>query len=103
MTSNLLRRCVGKRGEYVVVKIRRSPALWGLFTSVFFSVREINPFNALVYDLLPVTSLFSYSGHVSLRVCNAALLEFVWRYLSSSPFMIFRPIPGGGVHTVGCW
>ena len=27
LTSNLLRRYVGKCGEYVVVKVRRSPAL----------------------------------------------------------------------------
>ena len=34
LTSNLLRRYVGKCGQYVVVKVRRSPALWGLFASV---------------------------------------------------------------------
>jgi len=35
LVSNLLRRYVGKCGEYVVVKVRRSPALCVLLVSVF--------------------------------------------------------------------
>ena len=35
LTSNLLRRCVGKCGEYVVVKVRRSSPACGLLARVF--------------------------------------------------------------------
>ena len=35
LVSNLLRRYVGKCGEYVVVKVRRSHASCVLFVSVF--------------------------------------------------------------------
>ena len=34
---------VGKCGEYVVVKVRRSPALWGLFTGIFFQSEKLIP------------------------------------------------------------
>ena len=43
LTSNFWRRCVGKCGEYVVVKVRRSPALWGLFASVFYLSEKLIP------------------------------------------------------------
>ena len=43
LTSNLLRWYVGKCGEYVVVKVRRSPALWGLFASVFCLLETLIP------------------------------------------------------------
>ena len=43
LTSNLRRRCVGKCGEYVVVKVRRSSALWGLFASVFCLSEKLIP------------------------------------------------------------
>ena len=43
LTSNLLRQCVGKCGEYVVVKVRRSPALCGLFASVFCLSENLIP------------------------------------------------------------
>ena len=43
LTSNHLRRCVGKCGEYVVVKVRHSPALWGLFASVFCLLEKLIP------------------------------------------------------------
>ena len=53
-----MRRCVGRCGEYVVVKVRRSPPAYGLLGRVFLSVREGNPFYALVYSLLSVSSFF---------------------------------------------
>ena len=34
LTSSLLRWYAGNCGEYVVVKVRHSPALWGLFAIV---------------------------------------------------------------------
>ena len=66
LTSDLLRRCVGKCGEYVVVvKVRRSPALWGLFASIFCLSEKL-----ILLMLLSMTSclypLFSYFRHVSL-------------------------------------
>ena len=35
LTSNLLRRYVSKCDEYVVVKVRRSPTLWGMGRTKF--------------------------------------------------------------------
>ena len=61
LSSNLLRRSVGKYGEYVVVKVRCSPAACGLFA---LSVRDFNPCIAFVYGLLSVSTYFP---HVSLR------------------------------------
>ena len=55
LTSYLLRWCVG---EHVVVKVRRSLALLGLFTSFFLSVREFNPSNALVYGFFPSSKCY---------------------------------------------
>ena len=55
LVSNLLRRYVGKCGEYVVVKVRRSPASCVLFVSAF-CLSEFDPSNASVYDLLSVSS-----------------------------------------------
>ena len=46
LVSNLLRRYVGKCGEYVVVKVRRSPASCVL--SAFLSIREFDPSNVSV-------------------------------------------------------
>ena len=43
LTSNLLRRYVGKCGEYVVVKVRHSPALWGLSASVLCLSEKLIP------------------------------------------------------------
>ena len=42
LVSNILRRYVGKCGEYVVVEVRRSPAACVLFVSVFLSIREFD-------------------------------------------------------------
>ena len=56
LVSNLLRRYVGKCGEYVVVKVGRSPASCVLFVSVFLSIREFDPSNASVSDLLSISS-----------------------------------------------
>ena len=55
LVSNFLRRYVGKCGEYVVVKVRHY--LHHVFClSVFLSIREFDPSNASVYDLLSVSS-----------------------------------------------
>ena len=43
LVSNLLRRYVGKCGEYVVVKVRRSPASCVLFVSIFCLSRNLIP------------------------------------------------------------
>ena len=92
LTSNLWRRCVGKCGEYVVVKVRRSPALWGLFVSVFYLSEKLIPL--MLLSMVSCLYLI-FSTCFSLCVWNVASLEFVRRYLSSSPLMIPRPVPGG--------
>ena len=51
LTNSFLRRYVGKCGVYVVVKVRRSSALRGLFASVL-SVIEFNPSNASMLSCL---------------------------------------------------
>ena len=63
-----MRRCVGRCGEYVVVKVRQSPPACGLLARVFLSVRECNPSDALVYGLLSVSSFF-HSFDMLLFVC----------------------------------
>ena len=83
-------------GEYVVVKVRRSPPECGLLARVFV-YRNLIPLmlSSMVSCLYPLFVMFR---HVSL--CALGKLdsfEFVWRYLSSSPLMTPRPVPGGGV------
>ena len=65
LVSNLLRWCVGKCGEYIAVKVRRSSALCGLFDSNFACL-GFNPTNALVYDLMSVSPFLHIFDHVSL-------------------------------------
>ena len=95
LTSNLLRRCVGKCGEYVVVKVRRSSPACGLLARVFSLSGNLIPLmlSSMVSCLYPL--FFIFSTCFSLCVWNVASFEFVWRYLSSSPLMIPRPVPGG--------
>ena len=102
LTNNLLRRCVGKFSEYVVVKVRRSPALWGLFASVFCLSEKLIPL--MLLSMVSCLYLI-FSTCFSLCVWNVASLEFVRRYLSSSPLMIPRPVPGGwaGEACTYCW
>ena len=56
LVSNLLRRYVGKCGEYVVVKVRRSLASCFFFVSVFCLSGNLIPLMLLSYDLLSVSS-----------------------------------------------
>ena len=95
LTSNLMRRCVGKCGEYVVVKVRRSSPACGLLASVFSLSGNLIPLmlSSMVSCLYPL--FFIFSTCFSLCVWNVASFEFVRRYLSSSPLMIPRPVPGG--------
>ena len=95
LTSNLLRRCVGKCCEYVVVKVRCSPALWGLFASVFCLSEKLIPLMLLSMISCLYPLFFIFSTCFSLCVWNVASLEFIRRYLSISPLMIPRPVPGG--------
>ena len=78
LTSNLLRRCVGKFGEYVVVKVRRSPALWGLFASIFCLSEKLIPL--MLLSIVSCLYLI-FSTCFSLCIWNVASLEFVRRYL----------------------
>ena len=55
LVSGLLRQYVGKCGEYVVVKVRHSPASC-FVCQRFFSITEFNPSNASFYGLLSVSS-----------------------------------------------
>ena len=95
LTSSLVRRCVGRCGEYVVVKVRRSPAACGLLARVFCLSGNLIPF--MLSSMVSCILFFSYFRHASLCACvrNVASFEFVRRYLSSSPLMIPRPVPGG--------
>ena len=95
LTSNLRRRCVGKCGEYVVVKVRRSPTLWVFFASSFCLSEKLISLMLLsmVSCLYPL--FFIFLTCFCLCVWNVASLELVQRYLSSSPLMIPRPVPGG--------
>ena len=95
LTSNLLRQCVRKCCEYVVVKVRCSPALWGLFASVFCLSEKLIPLMLLSMISCLYPLFFIFSTCFSLCVWNVASLEFVRRYLSISPLMIPRPVPGG--------
>ena len=105
LVSNLLRRYVGKCGEYVVVKVRRSPASCVLFVSVFGLSRNLIPLMLLsmVSCLYPL--FFMFSTCFSLYIWNVASFEFVRRYLSSSPLMMPRPVPGGWADEacMYCW
>ena len=56
LVSNLLRRHVGKCGEYIVVKVRCSSASCVLFVKVFLSITKFNSSNASFYGLLSVSS-----------------------------------------------
>ena len=84
LTSSLVRRCVGRCGEYVVVKVRRSPPACGLLARVFCPSGNVIPFmlSSMVCCLYP--GFFIFSTGFSLCVRNVASFEFVRRYLSSS-------------------
>ena len=70
LISNLVRRCVGRCSEYVVVKVRRSTPACGLLAWVFLSVKECNSSNALIYGLLIVCILiFFHIFDMLLFVC----------------------------------
>ena len=64
LVGNLLRRYVGKWGEYVVVKVRRSPASCVLFVSVFSLSGNLIPLMLLsmVSCLYPLSSYFQHAS-----------------------------------------
>ena len=80
---------------YVVVKVRRSPALWGLFASVFCLSEKLIPLMLLSMTCCLYPLFFIFSTCFSLCIWNIASLEFVRRYQSISLLMIPRPVPGG--------
>ena len=105
LVSNLLRRYVGKCGEYVVVKVRRSPASCVLFVSVFCLSGNLIPLMLLSMISCLYPLFFMFSTCFSLYIWNVASFELVRRYLSSSPLMIPRPVPGGWADEacIYCW
>ena len=105
LVSNLLRRYVGKCGEYVVVKVRRSPASCVLFVSVFCLSGNLIPLMLLFMISWLYPLFFMFSTCFSLYIWTVASFEFAQRYLSSSPLMIPRPVPGRWADEacIYCW
>ena len=105
LVSNLLRRHGSKCGEYVVVKVRRSPASCVLFVSSFCLSQNLIPLMLLSMASCVYPLFFMFSTCFSLYIWNVVSFEFVRRYLSSSPLMMPRPVPGGWVDEacIYCW
>ena len=95
LASSLLKRYVSKCSEYVVVKVRRSPASCVLFVSVFCPSRNLIPLMLLYMVSCLYPLFFMFSTCFSLYFWNVASFEFVRRYLSSSSLMMPWPVPGG--------
>ena len=95
LMSSFLRWYVGMCGVYVVAKVRRSFEPHGLLASVLCLSENLIPLMLLsmVSCLYPLFIIFSIC--LILYIWNVASLEFVRRYLSSSPLMIPGPVPGG--------
>ena len=68
LTSSFLRRYVGKCGVHVVVKVRHSSVLRGLFASVLCLSENLIPLMLLSIWSLACILLFSYSRYVFLCV-----------------------------------